>query len=136
MRRLPCPDCGRAIRPSNMGRHRRARHLPKAVESVYGTRYKLPAMPIRVGASRDRRHDEIAPRGVGPHRYRIYRLRGGDLQLVSAVATAQAMGRELVDLHTHGAFVGDDSVGVLDTAEDPGHWIVSPFTLGRRAPDG
>lgn len=135
MKRLPCPECGKTIRPSNMARHRRARHLPKAVDSVYGTRYRLPAMPIRVGANRDRRHDEIAPRGDGPWRYRIYRLRGGDLQLISAVPTAEAMGKELTDLHAYGEFVGDDSVGVLDTIEDPGHWIVSPWTLGRRVPE-
>lgn len=135
MKTLPCPDCGKTIRPCNMGRHRRAKHLPKVVESVYGTRYSVPAMPIRVGKDRSRRHDEIAPRGKGPYRYRIYRLRGGDLQLVSAVATAERMGKELADLHQYGEFVGDDSVGVLDTIEDPGHWIVSPFTLGRRTPD-
>jgi hypothetical protein len=45
------------------------------------------------------------------------------------------MGQELADLHEFGEFVGDDSVGVLDTAEDPGHWIVSPWTLGRRPID-
>lgn len=27
-RRKACPECGREIRPSNMERHRRARHLP------------------------------------------------------------------------------------------------------------
>ena len=134
MKTLPCPDCGKAIRPSNLARHRRAQHLPKARMSAHGTSYEPPAKPMRLEASKARRHDEVAPRGVGPYRYRIYRLRAGDLELLEAVPTAARMGRALVDLHATGSFVGDDSVGVLDTKEDPGHWVVSPFTLGRTLP--
>lgn len=37
----------------------------------------------------------------------------------------------LVVLDEEGEFVGDDSVGILDTAQDPGNWLVHPFTLGR-----
>lgn len=134
MKTLPCPDCGKTIRPCNMARHRRAQHLPKARVSAYGTSYEQPAKPIRLGSKKARRHDDVAPRGIGPYRYRIYRLRAGDLQLLVAVPNPSTMGRALVELHEKGAFEGDDSVGVLDTRDEPGHWVVSPFTLGRSLP--
>jgi len=89
-------------------------------------------MPIKLGVKKDRRYDEVAPRGDGEDRFRIYRLRAGDLQLLATVQTAEAIGTALVTLHDDGEWVGDDSVGVLDTKTDPGHWIVSPWTLGRR----
>lgn len=135
MKTIPCPDCGIAVRPCNMNRHRRAWHQPRAEKTPYGTRLALPAMPIRVGKAADRRYDKTVPRGEGPYRYRIYRLRAGDLQLVHATPRASTMGRALVRLHAQGEFVGDDSVGVLDTITDPGVWIVNPFTLGRRPLD-
>lgn len=94
--------------------------------------YKFVGRPIRQGKDRDRRYDAIFPRGVGKFRYRIYRLRAGELDLVAAAPEAADMGVGLVELNKDGEFIGDDSVGVLDTAEDPGHWIVHPFTLGRK----
>ena len=127
-----CPDCGQKIRPCNMMRHRRARHIPRRDRTVYGSKFSVPSMPIRLGVKKDRRYDEVAPRGDGEDRFRIYRLRAGDLQLLATVQTAEAIGTALVTLHEDGEWVGDDSVGVLDTKTDPGHWIVSPWTLGRR----
>lgn len=127
-----CPDCKQKIRPCNMARHRRARHTPMQGLTVYGSKFSIPSMPIRVGKSKDRRYDELAPRGEGPNRYRIYRLRAGELELLATTATPQGMGLALATLHEDGEWVGDDAAGVLDTATDPGHWIVSPWTLGRR----
>lgn len=130
---ITCPDCERPLRPCNLARHRRAQHLPKNKDAVYGEKYLPPPKPIRRGKKTDRRYDEIAPRGIGPQRYRLYRLRAGDLQLLATAEDGEAVGLALVTLHDEGEFSGsDDSVGILDTATDPGHWIVNPFTLGRR----
>jgi hypothetical protein len=96
----------------------------------YGS--KFVGRPIRVGKDRDRRYDEVFPRGEGKYRFRIYRLRAGDLDLIAAAPDAACMGDALLRLYSEGEFIGDDSVGVLDTSEDPGHWIVHPFTLGRK----
>jgi hypothetical protein len=120
------------LRPCNLNRHRRARHLPKQARTVYGTRYKVPPMPIRLGKQSDRRYDELVPRGEGPNRYRIYRLRAGSLDLLAAAPDPEAFGVAIALLWEEGEMVGDDSVGVLDTATDPGHWIINPWTLGRR----
>lgn len=133
MKVLPCPDCGRTLRPCNMQRHRRT-HLPKAKTDRYGKKYVVPKQPIRLGRSKDRRYDEIAPRGEGGERYRIYRLRAGDLQLLATAGDPQGVGLGLVTLWEEGEFDGgDDSLGILDTATDPGHWIANPWALGRRA---
>lgn len=134
MKHRECPECGRELRPCNLERHRRARHLPKPEKRSWGVKFRQPAIPITVGAERDRRYDEHVPRGEGPYRYRIYRLRGGELELLGAAPDAPCMGVALVTMHAEGEFIVDDSVGVLDTIEDPGHWIVNPFTLGRRKP--
>lgn len=135
VKQIPCKDCGQKIVPSNMARHRAARHLPRVKKTAYGTKLEPAPNPIRVGKGKDRRYDEDFPRGFGPYRYRIYRLRAGELELVAAAPDAGSMGVALVNLYQDGEFVGDDSVGCLDTATDPGHWIVSPFTLGRRPVD-
>src|SRR5262245_26652754 len=132
MKNATCPECGRRVRPSNLSRHRRARHMPRPRACNWGTRFTQPALPIRIAAWDDRRYDEVAPRGEGPARYRIYRLRAGELELVGYTGTACEMGEALVDLHDKGEFIVDDSVGCLDTKTDPGHWIVHPFALGRR----
>jgi hypothetical protein len=133
MRRVPCPDCGRKIRPSNLKRHRAARHIPRVLVAEHGVEFTVPQQPIKQKPGKDRRYDDIAPRGVGPYRFRIYRLRAGDLQMLAAVETPEDMGRELVKLHSEGRFsVPDDAVGILDTAEDPGDWIANPWALGRR----
>lgn len=131
MNTYPCPECGRRVRPSNLARHRRT-HLPRASKAEYGHKFDKPALPITLGKEKDRRYDEHVPRGEGDHRYRIYRLRAGDLELVSTAPTAGGMGLALVTNHAEGEFIGDDSVGVLDTLVDPGHWVVSPWTLGRK----
>lgn len=132
MKRVACPECGRHVRPSNLARHRRAQHTPRGTPAKYGHKFRPPALPISVGKEKDRRYDDIVERGEGDHRYRIYRLREGELQLVATAPNAGGMGLGLVTLHAEGEFEIDDSVGVLDTLEDPGHWVVSPFTLGRR----
>lgn len=133
MRTTVCPDCHKRLRPCNLTRHRRA-HMPKAVSAENGVRFVPSSQPLTQGKPKnDRRYDEIAPRGIGPYRYRLYRLRGGNLDLLAAVETAQALGEELVAQHIKGAFAGgDDSVGILDTATEPGKWISNPWTLGRR----
>lgn len=135
VKRIPCPDCGQRMRPSNLGRHRIAQHVPKKVRTVYGSKLSLPSKPIKLGKKKDRRYDDLAPRGKGEDRYRVYRLRAGDLQLLATSDTAEGMGLALATLHEEGEWVGDDSCGVLDTATDPGHWIVSPWTLGRVTTD-
>lgn len=134
MKSKACPECGRKVKPSNLERHRRARHLPRGKPVEYGHKFTPPAIPILLGKDEDRRYDDHVPRGIGPHRYRIYRLRGGELQLVASAPDAACMGVGLATLYSEGEFIVDDSVGVLDTIEDPGHWIVHPFSLGRRRP--
>jgi hypothetical protein len=134
MKNVACPECGRFMRPSNLDRHRRARHLPRARKRAYGHKFSTPAIPITVGADTDRRYDEHIPRGEGDHRYRIYRLRAGELELVSSAPDAANMGIALVTNHAEGEFEVDDSPGVLDTLVDPGHWVVNPWALGRRKP--
>jgi len=128
----PCPECGRRVRPSNLARHRRT-HVPKASKTPYGHKFDKPALPITLGKEKDRRYDEHVPRGEGLHRYRIYRVRGGELELVATAQDGPSMGKALVTLHDEHEWVGDDSVGVLDTLIDPGHWVVNPWTLGRKA---
>ena len=132
MKFVKCPDCRRPLRPCNLARHRRAQHFPRRSRTPYGTRYLGPPMPIRAGKERDRRYDEWVPRGVGPERYRLYRLRAGELELLATTGSPMGVGRALIALWEDEEFVGDDSAGVLDTKDDPGHWIVNPWTLGRR----
>lgn len=132
MKTVQCP-CGRELRPCNLGRHMKARHLAVPVETDFGHLLVQPVWPIRIGKGTDRRYDEVLPRGEGPHRFRIYRLRAGELQPVATCPEEAAVGTALVRLHGEREFEGDDSVGVLDTITDPGHWIVNPFTLGRRS---
>lgn len=62
---------------------------------------------------------------------RIYRLRGGELQLIAAAKGPATFGLELYDLHARGEYIADDATGVLDTKPEPGNWIVHPFALGR-----
>lgn len=133
MKTCRCPDCGRRVRPCNLARHMRT-HLPLAVARPYGTKWMRARRPLRNGRERDRRYDEHVPRGIGPHRFRIYRLRAGELELVASCETPEEMGYALFHLTGEGEYVDDDSCGVLDTADDPGHWVVHPFTLGRIPP--
>jgi hypothetical protein len=129
-----CPECGRRIRPSNLERHRRAQHLPQGRRHKFGRKFTQPAIPISVGRENDRRYDEIAPRGVGPERFRLYRLRAGELQLLATTPTPEGIGLALFTLWSEGEYEIDDSFGCLDTAEDPGHWVANPWSLGRRSP--
>jgi hypothetical protein len=131
VKQVPCTDCGRNFRPSNLARHRKARHLPKAKSTPYGTKFEAPPEPVQQ-KKHDRRYDEAYPRGVGPYRYRIYRLRAGELELIAAAPDAAGLGIGVVRLYEEGEFITDDSVGLLDTAEDPGKWVVNPWNLGRR----
>ena len=133
MKTKTCPDCSQRVRPCNLVRHRRT-HLPLAVRRPYGTKWMKPRRPIRKGRDHDRRYDEVIPRGIGPHRFRIYRLRVGELEIVASTETPEDMGYALFHLDGEGEYVDDDSCGVLDTADDPGHWVVHPFTLGRTPP--
>jgi hypothetical protein len=135
-KRSKCPDCGEKVRGSNLARHRRS-HMPtpeRRLADEVGKPYIFYAparRPLLQYRTHDTRYDELAPRGHGDTRYRIYRLRGGELQLIAAAATPCSFGCALVDLKTRGEFISDDATGVLDTAEDPGGWIVHPFALGR-----
>lgn len=130
---IPCPDCTRKVRPCNLARHR-ITHMPITYYTKYGVEYKPAKEPLPLGKPKnDRRYDEIAPRGIGPTRYRLYRLIAGDLELLAAVATAQKIGEALVEHHAKGSFAGDVSVGILDTATEPGKWVSNPWTLGRRS---
>ena len=130
MKTVNCPECGSRVRPCNLTRHRRS-HLPVPVDLGIYT-YFLPGKRPMLQHNHDTRYDEVAPRGEGQYRARIYRLRGGELQLIAAAPGPMAVGVALFDLHERGEFIADDSVGVLDTGSDPGDWIVHPFALGRR----
>lgn len=106
--------------------------MPPAIERGWGTQVGRPRRPIRQFRNHDHRYDEHYPRGEGQFRFRIYRLRGGELQLIAAAPTPPAFGTALYYLDQEGEFITDDAVGVLDTVPDPGNWIVHPFALGRR----
>jgi hypothetical protein len=135
MKVVKCPDgCGRKLRPCNVARHRKAQHTPRLSRPRY-TKIQPPTVPIRLGKDTDRRYDEVLPRGEGPHRYRIYRLRAGELEIVASAPDAECMGYALAHLAGEGEFTTDDSAGILDTATDPGHWCVNPWALGRRPPE-
>ncbi len=132
MKSVACPDgCGTRVRPCNLTRHRRT-HIPPAIETGWGTKFGRPKRPILQWRNHDHRYDEHYPRGEGPFRFRIYRLRAGELQLIAAAPTPPCYGTALYELDQDGEFIVDDSTGVLDTLPNPGNWIVHPFALGRR----
>lgn len=106
----------------------RSKASTQAGHYIYFGQPKRPLLQYR---THDTRYDEIAPRGEGPYRFRIYRLRGGELQLLAAAATPIDFGMALFNLKERGEFIPDDATGVLDTADEPGGWIVHPFALGR-----
>jgi hypothetical protein len=132
MKTVKCPECGRELRPCNLERHRRT-HIPTAQERNGYTKLIQAKRPIdwREG-THDHRYDEHFPRGEGPFRFRVYRLRAGELQLIGAAATPGDFGQAIYEFHCEGEFVTDDSTGVLDTLPDPGDWVVHPFAIGRR----
>ena len=140
---VSCPECKRRVRACNLARHRDA-HLPTPehrqvdfkrpnapIEQGHYTYFAQAKQPLLQHRTHDHRYDEAFPRGDGQFRFRIYRLRGGELQLVAAADTPANYGIALLDLKRLGEFIPDDSTGVLDTADEPGGWIVHPFALGR-----
>ena len=62
-------------------------------------------------------------------RYRIYRLRRGELQLIGMTDTPEGIGTALVRWHEEGEFGKRDKVGILDrpVPSRKGTWIVNPF---------
>lgn len=129
-----CPDCGAEMRACNMARHRRT-HIPIGEDRGEYTKLLAPKRPIRQYRTHDHRYDEAFPRGEGPFRFRIYRLRGGELQIVGAAPTPQGFGLALYCFNREGEYIADDATGVLDTLPEPGDWVVHPFALGRRRED-
>lgn len=130
MKTVKC-ECGRRLRPCNLERHRRT-HVPVPEERGEYTKLLKPRRPIVQGRNGDRRYDEAFPRGEGSFRFRIYRLRAGELQLIGAAPDPGGFGQGIFEMHREGEFITDDATGVLDTATDPGDWLVHPFALGRR----
>ena len=132
MTTVTCPDCGNpGVRPCNLERHRRT-HAPIPEYRPQGyTFFREPKRPLLQYRTHDRRYDEWFPRGLGLYRFRIYRLRGGELQLIAAAPTPEYFGVGLYDLHKRGEYIPDDATGVLDTLTEPGIWVIHPFALGR-----
>jgi hypothetical protein len=130
-----CPDCRQPVRPCNLNRHRRT-HLPRPVRRTTAgyqwTKFTRPKRPLIQYRDHDRRYDEAFPRGEGRYRFRVYRLRAGELQLLAAAPDPPGYGVALFELYEDGEYIVDDATGILDTIEDPGDWIVHPFALGRR----
>ena len=129
-RTVVCPECSRRVRPSNLRRHENT-HIPKPVHRAWGTQFLQPQRPVQQRKHGQSRYDEHFPPGYGRYRFRIYRLRGGVLQLLAATETPGDFGEALYDLNREGEFIADDCTGVLDTACKPGDWIIHPFALGR-----
>ena len=101
--------CGRNLRPCNLARHVRAKHEPTVVRLEHGALIRPAVDPLRQSRSHERRYDDVLPRGAGADRFRIYTLTDdGELQVV---ATVPDLG----------------SIGVLDTKDDPGEWLVNPW---------
>lgn len=78
-------------------------------------------------------HD-LAPRRP-EERFRIYRLRYGELELLATTPTAEGMGVALCTLAEEGEWVENEAVGVLDTLgrdDEPGTWIVNPYVTTTR----
>lgn len=73
------------------------------------------------------------PRGAVPrdltHRFRIYRMRYDELDLVATASTPEEVGVAIFTLGMEGVFEGS-CAGLLDThgtSEKPGKWLVDPF---------
>lgn len=64
-------------------------------------------------------------------RYRIYRVVGGEQQVVATTDTAEGVGLALVTLAEEGEWM-DARVGVLDKPDEskPGRWLVNPYAHG------
>jgi hypothetical protein len=132
MKTVACPECGRKVRPCNLERHRDT-HDPVPLMRDGYVKFLQPKAPILQHRTKQHRYDEVVPRSNGLTRFRIYRLRAGELQLIGAAPTPAKFGQALFDFYHEGEFITDDSVGVLDTLPEPtGDWISHPFALGRR----
>lgn len=65
------------------------------------------------------------------HRYRIYRQRYDELELVATAKNTSELGKKIVSLGRAGQFVGS-CLGLLDTFgtdEIQGDWVVDPFDV-------
>lgn len=133
MKTIKCPECGRELRPCNLERHRKT-HIPGIEQRNGYTKMLKARRPIRQFRSHDHRYDEAFPRGEGSFRFRIYRLRAGELHLIGAAPTPGDFGQAIYEMYQEGEFIADDCTGVLDTLPEPGDWVIHPFTLGRRRP--
>jgi hypothetical protein len=131
MKTTKCPECSRKLRPCNLARHQKT-HEPVA-EKRDGYAKIVAKRPIKQHRNHDHRYDGHFPRGEGPFRFRVYRLRAGLLHLIGAAPTPGGYGQAIYEFHREGEFITDDAVGVLDTLPEPGDWVVHPFALGRRA---
>lgn len=90
--------------------------------------------------------DDLAPRRP-EERYRVYRLRGGERELLATTPDPGGVGVALCDLRAMGMLTADDAVGVMDCAHGdddaaldglgrytgPGLWVVNPYAQGGRA---
>ena len=76
--------------------------------------------------------EELDPRDER-NRYRIYRLRKGELELLATTATSGGVGLAVVTLADEGEFGYDDCLGVLDGlgGRKRGRWLSNPFATGR-----
>jgi hypothetical protein len=134
--KIKCPECSRELRPCNLSRHRRT-HYPVPMRRQTGgyrwTKFGQAKRPIRQYRNHDHRYDEVFPRGEGPYRFRIYRLRAAELQLLGAAPDPPGFGVALYVMNEEGEYISDDTTGVLDTITEPADWVVHPFALGRTA---
>lgn len=77
---------------------------------------------------------ELAPRDER-NRYRIYRLRRGELQLLATTDSKAGVGVAICTLAEEDEFERDDAVGVLDCLArgpgKPGKWRANPYATGR-----
>lgn len=76
--------------------------------------------------------DDHWPRDAA-HRWRIYRLRRGALDVLRATGDLEAVGPAILDCRDQGDLGRTDGVGVLDVTmgrdEPPqfGEWLINPF---------
>lgn len=105
--------------------------LPK--HGTLGHRYRLvdgPEIPATPEEERPTLDRDSVPR-TPEHRFRIYRQRYDELELVGTAPSEQALGSVLINLGKQGQFA-ESCVGLLDTYgtdEVPGTWIISPWDV-------
>lgn len=102
---------------------------------LLGHRYRLLGKP-EIPEAPERpdeliRLDRNAIPRTAEHRYRIYRQRYDELELVATAENACELGKKLVEFGRAKQFVGS-CVGVLDTFgtnEIQGDWVLDPFDV-------